>query len=162
MDVTVLQRLATVTTALLPSQPRSELVTTLESLLLPSSLPIQSTSASISLQLTALQSIRLLSRSPAFSPSTPQRSGAIGLVRDFLTSPELGRWTAVRSRDPYGAGVQDLDDEGPGDLVKEAAETWIALVSFVSHATIRDKFTYSDPYSFLRTSRVATLAYKLC
>ncbi|GAA6012158.1 hypothetical protein JCM11491_001767 [Sporobolomyces phaffii] len=121
-------RLSTVTTALLPSSPRPELVTTLESLLLPSSLPIQSTLASISLQLTALQSIRILSRSPAFSPSTTQRTGAISLVREFLTSPELGRWTAVRSRDPYGAGTRDLDDEGPGDLVKAAAETWIALL----------------------------------
>lgn len=45
-------------------------------------------------------------------------------------SPELGRWTAVRSRDPYaGRSTESEEEEGPGDLVREAAETWIALVS---------------------------------
>ncbi|GAA5841119.1 hypothetical protein JCM5353_003658 [Sporobolomyces roseus] len=121
-------RLATVTAALLPTQPSPELIATLESLLLPSSLPIQSSSASNSLQLTALHSVRLLSRSSALSPTSPTRSGAIDLVRDFLTSPELGKWTAVRARDPYSGRGQDADDEGPAELVREAAEAWVALL----------------------------------
>ncbi|GAA5933147.1 1-phosphatidylinositol 4-kinase STT4 [Sporobolomyces koalae] len=118
-------RLATVTTALLPAQPSPDLIATLESLLLPSSLPIHSSSASDSLQLTALQSIRILSRSSAFAAT---RGASVDLVREFLMSPELGRWSSIQSRNPYSSNELDVEEAGPAELVRVAAETWIALL----------------------------------
>jgi len=142
-------RLSTITSSLSSSSsssqqsPRNELISILESLLLPSSLPtiqqqqhndttIATTTSNVSLQLTALESIRLLSRSNAFSG---QKVGLIELVKEFLTSSELGRWTAMKIRDPYnnhGTTRNGEGEERPCHLVKEAAETWISLVSFLS------------------------------
>lgn len=59
-----------------------------------------------------------------------------------MTSPELGKWTAVRARDPYSSRGQDADDEGPAELVREAAEAWVALVSLRFVLMLRKAFAY--------------------
>ncbi|GAA6062176.1 hypothetical protein JCM10212_005131 [Sporobolomyces blumeae] len=127
-------RLASITSALSRNPPSDQLISTLESLLLPSSLDLSSGTTSTSLQLTALHCVRLLTRT--LSDTSTGRTGFVDLVKEFLISPELGRITAGRGRDPYsrgrgqGASVEgdEEDEEGPIELVREAAETWVSLL----------------------------------
>jgi len=48
----------------------------------------------------------------------------------------------VRARDPYSSRGQDADDEGPAELVREAAEAWVALVSLRFVLMLRKAFAY--------------------
>ncbi|GAA5850869.1 hypothetical protein JCM3766R1_005907 [Sporobolomyces carnicolor] len=128
------------------------LVSILESILSPNALPSNTLAATV-LQSTALESVQLISRAVVVFADNQHRGQPgkmillrerlLEVVREFTTSRELGLWTTMlrnrSSNDPYQSSQPPLarivsedveEEDGPGTLVREAAETWIALIEW--------------------------------
>ena len=131
------------------------LVSILESILSPNALT-SNTLAATELHSKAMESVQLSSTAVVLFADNEHRGQPgkmillrerlLEVVREFTTSRELGLWTTMlrnrSSNDPYQSSQppfakivsEDVEEEdgvenGPGTLVREAAETWIALVS---------------------------------